>query len=125
MPSVAPVAAALLAALSATTAQAEQAGGADWPTYGHDPGGMRFSPLKQITPTNVSELQPVWTLHMRAQAGVTQSDTPSDAGVQAQRQAEGAAPRRRRSRFAASEVTPLIVGDGHVRHHALPQGVGA
>ena len=25
----------------------------EWPTYGHDPGGMRFSPLTQITPANV------------------------------------------------------------------------
>jgi len=25
----------------------------DWRSYGHDPGGMRFSPLKQINQTNV------------------------------------------------------------------------
>ena len=25
----------------------------DWPTYGHDVGGMRYSPLTQITPANV------------------------------------------------------------------------
>jgi quinoprotein glucose dehydrogenase len=29
----------------------------EWPTYGHDPGGMRFSPLKQITPANVDQLK--------------------------------------------------------------------
>ncbi len=33
----------------------------DWPTYGHDPGGMRYSPLKQITPANVATLTPAWT----------------------------------------------------------------
>ena len=29
----------------------------EWPTYGHDPGGMRFSPLTQITPANVEPAQ--------------------------------------------------------------------
>ena len=28
----------------------------EWPTYGHDSGGMRFSPLSQITPANVGSL---------------------------------------------------------------------
>ena len=37
----------------------------EWPTYGHDPGGMRFSPLTQITPANVSQLQVAWVYHMR------------------------------------------------------------
>ena len=26
----------------------------EWRTYGHDPGALRFSPLKQITPENVA-----------------------------------------------------------------------
>ena len=26
----------------------------DWPTYGHDPGGIRYSPLKQITAANAA-----------------------------------------------------------------------
>ena len=38
----------------------------DWPTFGHDPAGTRFSPLKQITPANVATLQRAWTYHMRA-----------------------------------------------------------
>lgn len=33
----------------------------DWRTYGHDPSGMRYSPLKQITPANVAMLTPAWT----------------------------------------------------------------
>ena len=33
----------------------------EWRSYGHDPGGMRFSPLKQINPTNVQLLQRAWT----------------------------------------------------------------
>jgi quinoprotein glucose dehydrogenase len=35
----------------------------DWPTYGHDPGGQRFSPLTQITPANVGKLERAWTFH--------------------------------------------------------------
>ncbi|HEY1945437.1 MAG TPA: pyrroloquinoline quinone-dependent dehydrogenase [Bryobacteraceae bacterium] len=35
-----------------------------WPAYGHDPGGQRYSPLKQITPENVGQLQRAWTFHM-------------------------------------------------------------
>src|SRR5260370_41784457 len=33
----------------------------DWPVYGHDPGGTKFSPLTQITRENVSGLKIVWT----------------------------------------------------------------
>jgi quinoprotein glucose dehydrogenase len=32
-----------------------------WRVYGHDPGAMRFSGLKQINRTNVSNLQRAWT----------------------------------------------------------------
>jgi quinoprotein glucose dehydrogenase len=32
----------------------------DWPSYGRDPGGSRYSPLAQINRTNVSRLQPAW-----------------------------------------------------------------
>jgi glucose dehydrogenase len=35
-----------------------------WPAYGHDPGGQRYSPLRQITPGNVGRLQRAWTFHM-------------------------------------------------------------
>ena len=37
----------------------------EWPTYGHDPGGMRFSPLTQITPANVDRLKVAWVYHMK------------------------------------------------------------
>jgi quinoprotein glucose dehydrogenase len=35
----------------------------DWPFYGHDAGGMRFSPLAQINRDNVSQLKVAWTFH--------------------------------------------------------------
>ena len=33
----------------------------DWPVYGHDPGGQRFSPLTVINRENVSSLKVAWT----------------------------------------------------------------
>jgi quinoprotein glucose dehydrogenase len=35
----------------------------DWPVYGRDAGGARFSPLTQITAGNVATLQVAWTYH--------------------------------------------------------------
>ena len=42
--------------------------------YGHDPAGTRYSPLKQITPKNVSKLQLAWSYG--TQAPVTQAAFP-------------------------------------------------
>jgi quinoprotein glucose dehydrogenase len=36
----------------------------DWPAYGKDAGGARFSPLTEITPANVDKLQLAWRYHM-------------------------------------------------------------
>jgi len=35
----------------------------EWRSYGHDPGGMRFSRLSQIDRANVQKLQRIWTYH--------------------------------------------------------------
>jgi len=32
----------------------------DWPSFGNDPGAMRFSPLKQIDASNVGKLKQAW-----------------------------------------------------------------
>ena len=42
-----------------TTAAAQT----DWPNYGRDPGGSRFSPAAQITKENVASLREAWTYH--------------------------------------------------------------
>ncbi|MBV8572207.1 MAG: PQQ-binding-like beta-propeller repeat protein, partial [Acidobacteriaceae bacterium] len=34
---------------------------ADWPVYGHDPGGQRYSPLTEINAANISSLKVAWT----------------------------------------------------------------
>src|SRR5437899_11731431 len=59
---------------SGVQAQSTADSSKEWPTYGHDPGGMRFSPLKQITPANVARLQRAWVYHMK------RSDTVPFAG---------------------------------------------
>ena len=33
----------------------------DWPAYGRDPGGSRYSPLTQVTRENVNRLTTAWT----------------------------------------------------------------
>jgi len=66
----------------------------DWPIYGHDPGGLNYSPLKQIDTGNVSKLRVAWTYDTRPPA------VPASDGVEAK-----PAPRNR-----ASQATPLMVG---------------
>jgi len=51
----------MLTLLLAVSLQAPPSG--DWPVYGRDPGGARFSPLTQITRANVARLQVAWTYH--------------------------------------------------------------
>ncbi len=45
-------------------ASAYPAAAADWPSYGGDPGGRRFSALDQLSPHNVSKLKVAWTYHV-------------------------------------------------------------
>lgn len=85
------LACAALACLGARAGERAQ----EWPHYGHDTGDTRFSPLTQITPTNVGTLQRVWTYHMRP-AGMTASSADGPPG---------APPRL----YRGSEVTPLVV----------------
>jgi quinoprotein glucose dehydrogenase len=101
-PSAALIATAILATAasgqmpSQSRPQGTAAASTEWPTYGHDPGGMRFSPLTQISPANVAGLQVAWAYHMRPEP----------------------APGREASGLAGSEVTP-IVADG-VMYLATP-----
>jgi quinoprotein glucose dehydrogenase len=63
--------------------------GADWPAYGGSYHAQRYSPLNQITPENVGQLERVWTIHT--------GDLPGDRpGAQ--------------NKYAA-ENTPLKIGN--------------
>ena len=92
----------------------------EWPTYGHDPGGMRFSPLTEITPKNVSHLKVAWVYHMKpAGASAVAPVAPVPPAGRGAGGAEGEtqdAPQPGRGRggrggsgFRPSEVTPLVI----------------
>jgi len=71
----------------------------EWRSYGHDTGGMRHSPLRQITPANVQNLAPAWTFHMR----------PASLDVAAANRPAPSFPGNRpSSRYIGSEMTPLV-----------------
>src|SRR5262249_44723142 len=79
----------------------------EWPTYGHDPGGMPYSPLPQIDPSNVSGLQTAWTYSMRPAEAPAAAEAADDS---ARRAAEGVpSVARRRSRLGSSQATPLVI----------------
>ncbi len=69
----------------------------DWPAYGRDPGGARFSPLAQIDRGNVARLAVAWTYHTGEPDMATMPHRPP-----------------------ALEVTPLVV-DGRM-YLSTPQG---
>src|ERR1700743_3258395 len=48
---------------TACSALAQNKAETDWPTYGNDPGGMRYSSLRQIDPSHVAKLRAAWTFH--------------------------------------------------------------
>src|SRR3569833_193486 len=76
-------AASALSSIS-TFAQAQQT--SEWPTYGNDPGGMRYAHDAQINRENVANLKVAWTYHTGA------NDTP-----------------KKLKRKAAFEATPILV----------------
>ena len=65
------LACAALAATSAAMNGADGAPGAtDWPSTNYDQTANRYSPLTQVTATNVSTLERVWSVHLKP-AGFT------------------------------------------------------
>jgi len=75
-------------------AAAAARGQSDWPVYGHDPGGQRYSPLAQINTSNVATLVRAWTYHMK----------PTGADSEPARRGRGRGDANR-----SWEVTPLAV----------------
>ena len=99
-------------ALTLSGALAAQSGGAreaaaskEWPTYGHDPGGKRFSPLTELTPANVSGLEVAWVYHMKPPAPPPSSTATPPPTPPAGGRGRG----RGGSGFSASESTPLVI----------------
>ncbi len=63
------VAALLLSLVLPLRSHAEK----DWPAYGNDSGGMRYSTLKQINPNNVAQLRRVWEFHTGDTSGLMEA----------------------------------------------------
>ncbi len=51
----------------------------EWRAYGHDPGGMRYSPLAQITRANVATLTRAWTYHTGETPAGSKEPSPFEA----------------------------------------------
>jgi quinoprotein glucose dehydrogenase len=79
----------LAIAIGSLAAAAQDRGGqlAEWPYYGGDAGGSRYSPLAEINKSNVAELRVAWEYHT--------GDVSDGSGG------------RRKSAF---EATPIVVG---------------
>jgi quinoprotein glucose dehydrogenase len=50
-------------ALGTMNLRAQSSGRVEWPTYGNDPGGMRYSPVSEINRGNVAKLRFAWAYH--------------------------------------------------------------
>jgi quinoprotein glucose dehydrogenase len=109
-------------AASAAVTPASYAESKEWPTYGHDSGGMRYSPLTQITRANVSNLNVAWTYHLKPEGFVAPAEGRGGrGGGRGARGAEAPLPGaagppaggrgggRGNTGFRAAEVTPLVV----------------
>jgi hypothetical protein len=48
--------------------------GADWPSYNRDLAGTRFSPLRQVSATNVDELRQAWSYPLGSSAAAEGSE---------------------------------------------------
>jgi quinoprotein glucose dehydrogenase len=58
-----PLSLATLFLLTGTIISAQHTADEDWPYYGHDSGGMRYSKLSQINRSNVAKLKIAWVYH--------------------------------------------------------------
>src|ERR1022692_2772921 len=102
----------LVVAMAAALAQSNKTGDSskEWPTYGHDPGGMRFSPLTEINAANVDRLQIAWVYHMRPEGFVAPARGGGGAYGETPDGAPGRAGRGRGgSGFLPRECTPLVI----------------
>ena len=81
----------------------------DWPMIGHDTGGTRYSPLKQINSKNVTKLKLAWSFDTEAPV----VDLPGRGRRGGAPAADGAAARGtpRPPRARLSKTTPLVVGN--------------
>ena len=80
-------------------APAPRSAAQEWRHYGHDAGGLRFSPLDQINRSNVARVERVWTYHTGEVKALNENaveQTPSAYVVQ-------------QDRIPSFEGTPIMV----------------
>ena len=77
---------------SRVEATAQGRGMVEWPTYGGDAGGMKYSPVADIDRSNVGRLMPAWSWDTRDPA-----NPPADSGMPA--------------RPGTFQATPIMVND--------------
>lgn len=108
-------------ALSTFALAASGAAQTNWPSFGNDPGAMRYSPLKQINTGNVTQLTLAWKFNTEVQNApppaapvVNHAEPGEEAPMQpaSSSASEKASPARRRFRLVRlSESIPLVVND--------------
>ncbi len=88
----------------------------NWPSFGNDPGAMRYSPLKQINTTNVTQLKLAWRFDTAVANPAPAAAPPVEHGMapedEPKEAARPASASRRRSSFhivRLSESIPLVV----------------
>ncbi len=74
---------AAVVGLTAFAAVAAPPKAADWPMYGRDYAGTRYSPLTEITPANVGRLAQAWSLGVARAAGENNDAPGADGNPQA------------------------------------------
>jgi quinoprotein glucose dehydrogenase len=79
-------------ALAAACRPGTEARSGEWPAYGGDAGGMKYSPLRTIDRTNVARLEPVW------EWATGESVVPDTDSTKA-------------ARPGTFQATPLMIGD--------------
>lgn len=90
-------------------------GPTDWPTFGYDLAGTRYSPLKQIDGTNVTKLTRAWVYHMDAATAAPATPPPAPElhpGETPVPPPAGRGGGRGRGGFGGprnSEVSPLVI----------------
>lgn len=89
----------------------------EWPTYGHNQAGTRFSPLTQINASNVGQLEEAWVYHMRPATPAAGAGAGRAVGPASQGRGRGG---RGSSGFSTSQTIPLVA-DG-VMYISTPYG---
>jgi len=102
-----------LAVFAFTATVAAQAGFSqtDWPAFGHDLAGTRYSTLKQIDTRNVTRLVRAWTYHMEAGgAPAPERAAPGSSAAGDAAKGRGRGGRGFGGGGRTSEAIPLVIG---------------